>query len=86
MVDDIDIKAVIGYDLVKIIRKDIFDVNKTWRMRSSKLVKNGRELHVQVQSPMTEKLARVKYRFYRAREAEATGKDYWEQLCSSIPW
>lgn len=45
-------------------------------MRSSKLVKNGRELHVQVQSPMTEKLARVKCRFYRAREAEATGKDY----------
>ena len=29
MVDDIDTKAVIGYDLVKIIRKDIFDVNKT---------------------------------------------------------
>lgn len=29
MVDDIDIKAVIGYDLVRIIRKDIFDVNKT---------------------------------------------------------
>lgn len=55
-------------------------------MRSSKLVKNGRELHVQVQSPVTEKLARVKYRFDRAREAEATGKDYSEELCGSIPW